>query len=511
VDSSTVSENDSASRVEQTKAVQVLALTIAFSAHEPSRIGEVTLFPPTSARERRAIGRGEQRPGDPGIRALFIRQRPGQVEPTGVLTSPKLSRVQLLVRAEGSEYLEIENVGRATLVHRGAPTQQARVRPGEALQLGGQLLLLCVQRPLILSAGSGRYPDAAFGESDAHGIVGESPLIWSTRQQLAVIGPHPGHVLVRGASGTGKELAAQAIHALSSRSARALIARNAATFPESLIDAELFGTARDYPNKGMPERPGIIGQAHESTLFLDEIGELPHPLQAHLLRVLDAGEFQRLGESLPRSSDFRLIAATNRAEGGLRPELLARFTFHLDLPTLNARKEDIPLLARFLIERASAPNRQTGQRLSESPTSKSPRLSLELCKQLVEHTYTLNVRELDALLWRSSLESTDGLLKPLSAARLFALQSAAGDVEHSIGDPQHSPADPAMALATDPELGPQHNELSAARIKQELDRHNGSLEATWRALGLKNRFILMRLIDKYDIGVTRRSRRRSGR
>jgi DNA-binding NtrC family response regulator len=509
VDTSTVTENDSASRVEGASSPQVLALIVAFSTYEPARIGEATFFPPASAAERRVIGRGEQRPGDPGIRALFIRQRPGQVEPAGVLTSPKLSRVQLLVRAEGTEYLEIENVGRATLVHHSGPTQRANVKPGETLQLGGQLLLLCVRRPLTLSAGSGSYPHAAFGESDAHGIVGESPAIWSLRQQLAVIGPHAGHVLVRGASGTGKELVARAIHALSSRGAKPLIARNAATFPESLIDAELFGTARDYPNKGMPERPGIIGQAHDSTLFLDEIGELPHPLQAHLLRVLDAGEFQRLGESLPKVSDFRLIAATNRVEGGLRPELLARFTFHLDLPTLNARKEDIPLLARFLIDRTAARSRQTLQSLPGSPASESPRLSLELCKQLVEHTYTLNIRELDALLWQSLLESTDGLLKPLSAARLFALQSVAGNVEHSIG--LRSPADPAMALPAEPELDLENKELSAARIKQELDRHNGSIEATWRALGLKNRFVLMRLIAKHDIGVTRRSQRPRGR
>ena len=86
--------------------------------------------------------------------------------------------------------------------------------------------------------------------------------------------PRAGHVLLRGQSGVGKELAARAIHELCGRSQKPLVARNAATFPESLVDAELFGNRRDYPNKGMPERPGLIGQADGSTLFLDEIGEL---------------------------------------------------------------------------------------------------------------------------------------------------------------------------------------------------------------------------------------------
>ena len=119
----------------------------------------------------------------------------------------------------------------------------------------------------------------------------------------------PEHVLVSGESGTGKELLANALHARSSRAKQPLVSRNASTFPETLIDAGLFGNAKNNP--GTPERPGLFGQATDATLFLDEIAELPQTLQTHLLSVLDAGECQRLGEAHARHANLRLIGATN--------------------------------------------------------------------------------------------------------------------------------------------------------------------------------------------------------
>src|SRR5262249_39430583 len=148
---------------------------------------------------------------------------------------------------------------------------------------------------------AGAHP---FGEPDADGLVGESPAMWALRGAIAAAARRDLHALVLGPSGTGKELVARAIHARSARSGRPLVARNAATIPESLMDAELFGNVRSYPNPGTPERAGLIGQAHRSTLFLDEIAELPVSLQAHLLRVLDEGDYQRLGEATARKSDF---------------------------------------------------------------------------------------------------------------------------------------------------------------------------------------------------------------
>src|SRR5256885_12859655 len=104
-----------------------------------------------------------------------------------------------------------------------------------------------------------------------------------------------------------------------------MVSRNAATFPAGLIDVELFGNVANYPNHGMPERPGVVGEADGSTLFLDEIGELPTELQSHLLRFLDErGEYTRLGDARRRTSDVRVVAATNRALEDLKHDLAAR-------------------------------------------------------------------------------------------------------------------------------------------------------------------------------------------
>src|SRR6185295_18995653 len=111
-------------------------------------------------------------------------------------------------------------------------------------------------------------------------------------------------------------LVARALHSRSGMSK--LTSRNAATLPEALVEAELFGNLKNYPNPGMPERPGLIGAADGGCLFLDEFAELPQPAQAHLLRALDQGEYQRLGDATVRHARFRLIAATNRPESALR-------------------------------------------------------------------------------------------------------------------------------------------------------------------------------------------------
>src|SRR5690606_5383103 len=104
------------------------------------------------------------------------------------------------------------------------------------------------------------------------GIVGESPAAWALRDELAFVAARDLHVLLHGATGTGKELAARAIHGLGRSAGREMIARNAATLPAGIADAELFGNAKDYPNPGMRERPGLVGAADGSTLFLDELG-----------------------------------------------------------------------------------------------------------------------------------------------------------------------------------------------------------------------------------------------
>ena len=186
------------------------------------------------------------------------------------------------------------------------------------------------------------------------------------------------------------------------------MARNAATLPPGLVDAELFGNARNYPNPGAPERPGLIGQADGGTLFLDEIGEASHEVQAHLLRVLDAGEYHRLGEATARRADLRLIAATNRADSELKHDLCARLPLRVKVPDLDERREDIPLLCGHLLRHARQANPEIGARFFSRLTT--PRLDPALVDHLVRRPYTTHVRELDAILWRAMTASTSDVV-----------------------------------------------------------------------------------------------------
>ena len=184
------------------------------------------------------------------------------------------------------------------------------------------MILLCARRPPSLPAlrSANARQSFRFGSADPSGYVGESPQAWNLRDEVALAAARREHVLILGESGTGKELVAQAVHALGARATRRFVARNAATVPSGIIDAELFGSAANYPNAGMPERPGLVGEADGSTLFLDEIGELPTELQTHLLRLLDGGDYQRLGDARRRTANLRVVAATNRPMGQLKPD-----------------------------------------------------------------------------------------------------------------------------------------------------------------------------------------------
>jgi DNA-binding NtrC family response regulator len=329
-------------------------------------------------------------------------------------------------------------------------------------------------RPVRL-AGSGARTNHPFGQADDHGFVGESPAIWQLRSDIAFAATRAGHVLILGPTGTGKELAAGAVHALSAASGP-LISRNATTIPETLIDAELFGNPKGYPNPGVPERAGLIGAAHHGSLFLDEFAELPSASQAHVLRVLDSGEYQRLGETDQRRSEFRLIAATNRSESSLRPDILARFDFRIRVPELVARREDIPLLLHHLYTALTRDDAVLRERFSLP--SGLPRLDRGFVRQLLDHPFPGNVRELRHLLWRSLAESSSS-----------ALQWPTGVV-----DARDGAGEPAEEGET----------LSQSAVQRALDANNGSLEKTWRSLRLPNRYALRRLIRKHGLAVTRR-------
>src|SRR5262249_20575453 len=159
-------------------------------------------------------------------------------------------------RAHPEGGVAVQNVGRRATLLGGVAAEQGRVRPGELVEIGRRMVLLCTRRPAMLPAlrSSNPRPSFAFGGADAFGYVGESPAAWLLRDEVALVAPRHEHVLVLGESGVGKELVAHALHALGPSAGRRLVARNAATVPSGIIDAELFGNAANYPNAGMPER-----------------------------------------------------------------------------------------------------------------------------------------------------------------------------------------------------------------------------------------------------------------
>jgi DNA-binding NtrC family response regulator len=457
----------------------VLALTIAWSLAEPERVGETVLLARDGARQ--VLGRGVGSAADRLERAALFRQRPGRLEPRPPLRGKGISRRQLELCARGDE-LTVERVGRCPISINGLVVEGGVLRPGDTIMLRNQLILICTKRPLMipsLDACGGCLevaPELPFGDPDAHGIVGESPAVWELRGQLPFVARRAGHVLVRGPSGAGKELVSRAIHALSSRGLHPFVARNAATIPTGLIDAELFGNIKDYPNAGMRERRGLIGEADGSTLFLDEIGELSGEMQAHLLRVLDAdGSYQRLGEDRPRQADLRLVAATNRDLDQLRPEFLARLALRVGIPGLNERREDIPLLSRFLLRRAASKDPDLGRRLfREGDIARGePRIDPKLMDSLVRHDYAQHVRELERYLWAAMTRSRGQHL-------------ALTEELEELFTTANSEAAPSLELT--PEL-----------IQASLDRHEGQQAKVCAELGLRNRHVLYRLIRKHGL------------
>jgi DNA-binding NtrC family response regulator len=476
-------------------AQEATGLVIVWSRAEPDRIGEVALL--TEGDRPAVLGRGTDEGREP--RVVFHRQRPGSLEPRPPLEGAGISRRQLQIGARAGALL-VENIGRCEALANGAPFEKTVAVPGDTLHLRGQLLLLVVRRAREMLPLRDFPDDAArpFARPDALGILGESPAAWRMRDEVAFAARAGVHALVCGASGTGKELAARAIHALSRRASGPFVARNAATFPAGLIDAELFGNVKNYPNPGMQERPGIVGQAHGGTLFLDEIGELPSELQAHLLRVLDAGgEYQRLGEATTRRADIRLIGASNRDPALLKHDFLARLAVQVDLPSFEARREDIPLLVRHLLARAAEKSPELAARFTPEGGG-AMRIDAELMDHLVRRSYTTNAREIEALLWRAMSTSLGEKLTLAGAAPAVGKDTPAKNMP-----PRGAPA---MGNSSEPPppnaAAPRRVEgLKADDLRACIAEHGGNLSSVARALGLSSRYALYRLLKKHGVEV----------
>ena len=464
------------------------ALVIAWSAEEPSRIGEATLFEMNGA--ARILGRGDPTSGPTAGRVTFSQRRPGERSLSRPLEGSGISREQLRVTAKG-ESLHVERLGRCSMVFRGAKVDRCTLSAGDTLLLKGQLLLLCVMRPVVTPV-LRDYPTAllgAFGEPCQLGLLGESPALWRLRDEVAFYAKAGGHALVLGPSGAGKELLARAIHRLSSRPLGPFVARNAATLPVGLAEAELFGNVKNYPNPGMAERPGLVGAAEGGTLFLDELGELPEVLHASLLRVLDGdGEYHRLGEAKSRRANLRLVGATNRSPDALKHDLLARLPLRLLVPGLEERRDDIPLLVRHLLLRAKE---QSPDLLSRfAGPGGEPSLSSDLVDHLIHRSYTTHVRELDGALWRA-MAASRGTRIELPEDMATEGQPRAPEAEPSRSGPKDANAPAARKKPGE--------EPAAEEIRAAITANGGNLVQSAKALGLPSRYSLYRLLRKHGI------------
>jgi transcriptional regulator with GAF, ATPase, and Fis domain len=229
------------------------------------------------------------------------------------------------------------------------------------------------------------------------GVLGTSPRIREIFDLLSMVAPSEATVLLLGETGTGKELVAQAIHRNSPRAAGPFVVVNCAALPETLLESELFGHERGAFTGATNRKEGRFVLAHHGTLFLDEVGELSLPIQAKILRVLQAREFEPLGGTHTVRVDVRIITATNRdlekmvREGRFRDDLFYRLNvFPVMLPPLRERPEDLPALAAFFLKKFCEKNRR------ESIT-----LAPEVLEALRHYPWPGNIRELENVMERA--------------------------------------------------------------------------------------------------------------
>ena len=243
--------------------------------------------------------------------------------------------------------------------------------------------------------------------SDFSEIVGESDGIWKVLRNIDMVAPTDSTVLVLGETGTGKELVARAIHRNSKRSNGSFVKVNCAALPESLLESELFGHEHGAFTGATQQRTGRFELADGGTIFLDEIGEMPLPAQARLLRVLQEQELERVGSSQTIRIDVRVLAATNRNlldmvdEGTFREDLYYRLNvFPIQIPSLRDRKEDIPTLVRFFLTKLSG---RLGKVIENAPP--------DVITTLQNYSWPGNVRELENVIERAMILTTGGSLQ----------------------------------------------------------------------------------------------------
>jgi DNA-binding NtrC family response regulator len=302
-------------------------------------------------------------------------------------------------------------------------------------------------------------------------IVAESQAMQNVLQIVSRVGPSDANVLVLGENGTGKGVIARALHAVSSRASRPMVIVNSGGVSEGVFESELFGHVRGAFTDAKTDRVGRFELADQATLFLDEIANVPMSQQAKLLRVIETGEFERLGSSRTRRVNVRIISATNAdlneevAAGRFRQDLLFRLnTIEIRIPPLRDRREDTPLLAQHFL-------RQHAQRYRKRLTG----FESGAMQMLLEHSWPGNVRELDHAIERAVLMAPGPLVKPGDLGLRPTGQAAAGRLED-------------MSL----------EDVECFLIKKAMSRYDGNVSQAAKALGL-SRSALYRRLQRYGL------------
>jgi DNA-binding NtrC family response regulator len=301
-------------------------------------------------------------------------------------------------------------------------------------------------------------------------FIADAPSMRPVVDIIQRVGPSEANVLITGENGTGKGTVARAIHAASPRAGRGLITVNAAGLSEGVFESELFGHVKGAFTDAKVDRVGRFELADGGTLFLDEIANVPLNLQPKLLRVLETGEFERVGSSRTRRVDVRVVSATNAdvgeevAAGRFRQDLLFRLnTIEIHLPALRDRREDIPALAAHFLRVHSRRYRKPDIQLDPGAL-----------KALVDHPWPGNIRELDHAIERGVLMADRGGVRP-------------ADLGLRVGR-EGGPRIEDMSL----------EEVEAFLIKKAMARHDGNVSQAARALGL-SRSALYRRLQLYGL------------
>jgi DNA-binding NtrC family response regulator len=301
-------------------------------------------------------------------------------------------------------------------------------------------------------------------------LIAEAPSMRPVIEMISRVAPSDANILITGENGTGKGVVAQALHALSPRKSHSMITVNMGGLSETLFESELFGHVKGAFTDAKTDRAGRFELADESTLFLDEIANIPMSQQAKLLRVIETGEFERVGSSKTLHANVRIISATNAnlkdevAAGRFRQDLLFRLnTIEIELPPLRDRREDImPLANNFLSQHAQRYRKEFG---GFDETAR---------ERLMQHSYPGNVRELDHVIERAVLMSQGPQIK----SRDLGLTTGAGE-SRSLEE---------MSL----------EEVEAFLIKKALARNDGNARKAAEALGL-SRSAFYRRLQQYGL------------